>query len=39
MPWLNEGGGSQFDPDVVAAFNQAYKAGKITRYMETGDIK
>jgi HD-GYP domain-containing protein (c-di-GMP phosphodiesterase class II) len=36
---INEGGGSQFDPDVVAAFNQAYKAGKITHYMETGDIK
>jgi putative nucleotidyltransferase with HDIG domain len=36
---INEGGGSQFDPDVVAAFNQAYTAGKITRYMETGEIK
>jgi putative nucleotidyltransferase with HDIG domain len=36
---INEGGGSQFDPDVVAAFNQAYKAGKITRYMETGAVK
>jgi HD-GYP domain-containing protein (c-di-GMP phosphodiesterase class II) len=35
---INEGDGSQFDPDVVAAFNQAYKAGKITHYMETGDI-
>ena len=36
---INEGGGSQFDPDVVAAFNQAYKAGKITRYMEIGAVK
>jgi putative nucleotidyltransferase with HDIG domain len=36
---INEGGGSQFDPNVVAAFNQVYKAGKITRYMETGEIK
>jgi HD-GYP domain-containing protein (c-di-GMP phosphodiesterase class II) len=36
---INEGDGSQFDPDVVAAFNQAYKAGKITHYMESGDIK
>jgi putative nucleotidyltransferase with HDIG domain len=35
---INEGDGSQFDPDVVAAFNQAYEAGKITHYMETGDI-
>jgi hypothetical protein len=24
---------------VVAAFNQAYTDGKITRYMETGEIK
>jgi putative nucleotidyltransferase with HDIG domain len=36
---INEGGGSQFDPDVVSAFNQAYTDGKITRYMETGEIK
>jgi putative nucleotidyltransferase with HDIG domain len=36
---INEGGGSQFDPDVVAAFNQAYKTGKITHYMETGELK
>jgi HD-GYP domain-containing protein (c-di-GMP phosphodiesterase class II) len=36
---INEGFGTQFDPDVVAAFNQAYEAGKITHYMETGEIK
>jgi putative nucleotidyltransferase with HDIG domain len=36
---INEGGGTQFDPDVVAAFNNAYKAGRITEYMQTGKIK
>ncbi len=36
---INEGVGSQFDPDVVAAFNQAYKVGRITHYMQTGEIK
>lgn len=35
---INEGIGSQFDPDVVAAFNQAYAAGKISHYMKTGEI-
>ena len=36
---INEGNGTQFDPDVVTAFNQAYKEGKITGYMKTGKIK
>jgi putative nucleotidyltransferase with HDIG domain len=36
---INEGDGTQFDPDVVAAFNQAYRAGRITKYMKTGEIK
>ena len=36
---INEGDGTQFDPDVVAAFNQAYRAGRITAYMKTGKIK
>jgi putative nucleotidyltransferase with HDIG domain len=36
---INEGTGTQFDPDVVAAFNNAYEAGRITEYMETGKIK
>ena len=36
---INEGDGTQFDPDVVEAFNQAYQAGRITNYMETGKIK
>jgi putative nucleotidyltransferase with HDIG domain len=36
---INEGDGTQFDPDVVAAFNQAYKTGRISHYMQTGQIK
>ena len=36
---INEGNGTQFDPDVVAAFNQAYKAGRISAYMKTGEIQ
>ena len=36
---INEGIGTQFDPDVVAAFNQAYNAGRITYYLKTGEIK
>jgi putative nucleotidyltransferase with HDIG domain len=35
---INEGNGTQFDPDVVAAFNQTYTDGKITQYMKTGEI-
>ncbi|MGD8944569.1 MAG: HD domain-containing phosphohydrolase, partial [Desulfobacterales bacterium] len=35
---INDGNGSQFDPNVVAAFNQVYEDGKITQYMQTGDI-
>jgi putative nucleotidyltransferase with HDIG domain len=35
---INEGNGSQFDPEVVAAFNQAYAAGKVAQYMKTGNI-
>ena len=35
---INEGKGTQFDPDVVAAFNQAYKAGQISDYMKSGKI-
>jgi putative nucleotidyltransferase with HDIG domain len=36
---INEGDGTQFDPDVVEAFNKAYQDGEITNYMETGKIK
>jgi putative nucleotidyltransferase with HDIG domain len=35
---INEGDGSQFDPAVVAAFNQVYHSGRITHYMKTGQI-
>ena len=36
---INEGDGSQFDPDVVAAFMEVYNQGTILRYRETGQIK
>jgi putative nucleotidyltransferase with HDIG domain len=36
---INEGVGSQFDPDVVAAFREVYNQGIILQYMETGQIK
>jgi len=36
---INEGVGTQFDPDVVAAFMKAYHQGIISHYMETGQIK
>ena len=35
---MSEGSGSQFDPDIIAAFMQAYKDGLIQKYMETGRI-
>ncbi len=35
---INDGDGTQFDPEVVAAFNKVYKEGKISHYMETGKI-
>ncbi len=35
---INEGAGTQFDPDVVAAFLEVYNQGAIKRYMETGQI-
>jgi putative nucleotidyltransferase with HDIG domain len=35
---INEGVGTQFDPEVVAAFNQAYNSGRITYYLKTGAI-
>jgi len=31
---INEGAGTQFDPDVVAAFKHEYDQGTILRYME-----
>jgi putative nucleotidyltransferase with HDIG domain len=36
---INEGAGTQFDPDVVAAFVEVYNRGTILDYMETGQIK
>ena len=35
---IHEGSGSQFDPDVVAAFDAAYSRGIISRYMDTGQL-
>jgi putative nucleotidyltransferase with HDIG domain len=35
---INDGDGTQFDPEVVAAFNKVYKEGKISHYMKTGKI-
>jgi len=36
---IHEGAGSQFDPDVVAAFNEVYNQGAILNYMETGRLE
>ena len=35
---MSEGSGSQFDPDIIAAFMQAYEDGFIQQYMKTGQI-
>ncbi len=35
---MSEGSGSQFDPDIIAAFMQAYEDGLIQKYMQTGQI-
>jgi putative nucleotidyltransferase with HDIG domain len=36
MKIIHEGAGTQFDPEVVAAFEEAYHQGKILSNMETG---
>jgi HD-GYP domain-containing protein (c-di-GMP phosphodiesterase class II) len=36
---IYEGVGTQFDPEVVAAFKEVYNQGTILHYMETGQIK
>jgi len=36
---INEGAGTQFDPDVVAEFNRVYDQGIISRYMESSPVK
>ena len=35
---IHEGSGTQFDPDIVAAFDAAYSRGIISRYMDTGQL-
>lgn len=36
---IREGSGSQFDPDIVAAFDEVYSQGTVLRYMETGQLE
>jgi putative nucleotidyltransferase with HDIG domain len=36
---IREGAGSQFDPEVVAAFNAVYNQGAILHYMKTGRLE
>ena len=36
---IHEGSGTQFDPKVVAAFDQVYKKGIIFNYMQTGQVE
>ena len=36
---INEGAGTQFDPDVVAEFNNVYDQGIILRYMESSPVE
>jgi putative nucleotidyltransferase with HDIG domain len=36
---IHEGSGTQFDPDIVAAFDKVYKKGMISNYMETGQLE
>jgi putative nucleotidyltransferase with HDIG domain len=36
---IHEGSGSQFDPDIVAAFDAVYQQGTILHYMETGQLE
>jgi HD-GYP domain-containing protein (c-di-GMP phosphodiesterase class II) len=35
---ITEGSGSQFDPDIVAAFLKSYEEGLIQEYMQSGQI-
>jgi len=35
---IYEGAGTQFDPEVVTAFQKVYQKGKISLYMETGQL-
>ena len=35
---MAEGSGTQFDPEIINAFMQAYEEGLIQKYMQTGQI-
>jgi len=35
---ISDGAGTQFDPNVVTAFQKVYNDGKISRYMKTGHL-
>ncbi len=35
---IREGSGSQFDPDVVEAFDRVYRTGCVLHYLKTGQI-
>ena len=35
---ITEGAGSQFDPDIVAAFLKSYEEGLIQEYMQSGEL-
>jgi putative nucleotidyltransferase with HDIG domain len=36
---IHDGSGSQFDPEIVAAFDAAYSQGTISRYMASGQLE
>jgi HD-GYP domain-containing protein (c-di-GMP phosphodiesterase class II) len=36
---IHEGSGSQFDPDIVAAFDAVYERGSVSHCMETSQLK
>ena len=36
---IHEGSGTQFDPEIVAAFDAVYQQGTISHYMETGQLE
>jgi len=35
---IHEGSGSQFDPDIVAAFDAVYEQGTVSDCMETSQL-
>jgi len=36
---IHDGSGSQFDPDIVSAFDKVYNSGIILNYMNTGHVE